>query len=157
MLRAVAGACAREGIHYGVLALSEMHVRVGINADPWRGRRFGCPPLVPGRHRTADMSDIWSKEPVAEPKPREPERAAPYWWDHDSETGAAALRHRDGRTLLLLAPQGQSWGIYQFQRYGVPVYDNVHGSDWELLQIRATKAEARDYAIEAAERVGLLK
>lgn len=103
------------------------------------------------------MSDIWSKEPVPEPKPPEDKRVAPYWWDHSPDGVAVALRHRDGRCLLVLAQDGQSWGIYQLQRYRIAVYENVYGSEWELIQIRATKAEARDCALEMAERVGLLK
>jgi hypothetical protein len=102
------------------------------------------------------MSDIWSREPAPEPKPPEEERAAPYWWDHSPDGGAVALRHRDGRTLLMLAQDGQSWGIYQLQRYGVAVFKGEYGSEWELLTIRASKAEARDAAIEMAERAKMI-
>jgi hypothetical protein len=103
------------------------------------------------------MSDIWSKVPTPDPRPPSEERSAPWWWDHSPDGAAVALRHRDGRVLLVLAQDGQSWGIYQLQLYGDPVYKGEYGSEWELIQIRATKSDARDAAIEMAERAGLLK
>jgi hypothetical protein len=102
------------------------------------------------------MSDIWAKQPAAEPQPPAEERTAPYWWDHSPDGAAVALRHRDGRVLLVIALEGVSWGIYQLQRYGEPVYKGEYGSEWELIQVRGTKADARDAAIEMAERAKMI-
>ena len=102
------------------------------------------------------MSDIWSREPAPEPQLPEPERAAPYWWDHSPDGSAVALRHRDGRCLLMLIAEGESWAIYQLQLYGEPVYRGEYGSAWELIQVRGTKSDARDAAIEMAERAKMI-
>lgn len=101
---------------------------------------------------------LWAATPEPEaPRAAPTEPVAPYWWDHPPEGSAAALRHRDGRVLLMIAGDGQSWGIYQLQCCGVPVYSANSESEWELIQIRGTKADARDAAIDMAEKVGLLK
>lgn len=103
------------------------------------------------------MTDIWSTTPVADAPKATDEPGPPYWWDHSPDGAAVALRHRDGRVLCMLAQDGDSWGVYQLQRYGQAVYRGEYGSEWELIQVRGTKADARDCAIEMAERAGLLR
>ena len=61
-------------------------------------------------------------------------------------TGNAALRLRDGSTLLVVIRHAESWGIYQLQ-----------GSDWALIQIRGDRDAAMAEALAGARRSGLIE